>query len=138
MLMATVGMVWNVTTRVLRQRHVPQQRLGRVSTSMRLISLCATSIGGAAAGIVAETAGVRAVGLITTLAATVALTIILGAPLDHLGQPQQRHSADANPTAQHRSPDKAPDAHANQAQLRGTVTAHRPETAGRGNPPSSQ
>lgn len=47
--MAAVGMVWNVTTRVLRQCLVPQQLLGRVSTSMRLIALCATPVGGAAA-----------------------------------------------------------------------------------------
>ena len=97
MTMAAVGMVWNVTTRVLRQRYVPQQLLGRVSTSMRLISLCATPIGGATAGLVAETAGVRAVGIVTTLAATLALLIVRGAPLRRIGERQRTHAADAQP-----------------------------------------
>lgn len=97
MVMAAVGMVWNVTARVLRQRDVPLHLLGRVSTSMRLISLCATPVGGAAAGLVAETAGVRAVGFVTTVAATLALLIVLGAPLDRTSTPPRRPGPDGTP-----------------------------------------
>lgn len=87
MLMAAASMVWNVTTRVLRQRCVPHRLLGRVSTSMRLLSLGATPIGGAAAGLVAELAGIRAVGIVTTVAAAIALLVVLSAPLARLNQP---------------------------------------------------
>lgn len=82
LLMSVVGTVWNVTARVLRQQRVPHELLGRVSTSMRLVSLAATPVGGVAAGVVAAAAGVQAVGVVTTIAAAVALVLVLGARAD--------------------------------------------------------
>lgn len=66
------GMLWNVATRVVRQRLTPDPVLGRMTATMQLISLAATPIGGLLGGVIAEAAGVRSVGYLAVTAAVIA------------------------------------------------------------------
>ena len=79
------AMTWTVTTRVLRQRRVPEHLLGRVSVTIRLVALCTAPVGGALAGAVAATWGVRSVGVVTAIAAALALALLWNAPVDGSG-----------------------------------------------------
>jgi MFS family permease len=52
--------VWNVVTVSLRQRIVPADLLGRVTSSYRVVGLAATPLGAAAGGLVAKAFGLHA------------------------------------------------------------------------------
>jgi hypothetical protein len=70
------SLVWNVGSRVLRQTLVPDALLGRVTATMALVDLVAAPIGGLLGGLVAEVAGVRAVGGVAITANVVALALL--------------------------------------------------------------
>lgn len=72
LLLGLAGMLWNVTSRVVRQRLTPDRLLGRITTTMQLTSLAATPVGGLLGGLVAEVAGLRSVGYVAVGAAVVA------------------------------------------------------------------
>jgi predicted MFS family arabinose efflux permease len=67
-LLGVGSLIWNITTRVLRQRLVPAAVLGRVTATMALVALSATPLGALLGGVVAELAGVRAVGAVAVTA----------------------------------------------------------------------
>ena len=67
-----VGMVWNVASRVLRQRLTPPEVLGRATATMKLLALIATPAGAVLGGVVAEIGGVRSVGWVGVGAAMAA------------------------------------------------------------------
>ena len=79
-LTAVPGMVWNVTTRVVRQVHLPVAVLGRVSSVVRLIALCAAPAGAVIGGAVAEAHGVAAVTWVALVAGIVSLGMLVRIP----------------------------------------------------------
>lgn len=60
LLLGMTTMIWNVVTVSLRQRIVPAELLGRVTSSYRVVGLGAMPIGAAAAGVLAKVSGLHA------------------------------------------------------------------------------
>lgn len=76
--LGSTGTVWNVASRTVRQRRVPSELLGRVTTAMMLVSLVMAPLGGLAAGAVAELYGVRTAPAIAVLATLASLVVLRG------------------------------------------------------------
>lgn len=72
LLIGTTSMIWNVLTVSLRQRIVPADLLGRVTSSYRVIGLGAMPIGAALAGLLAKTFTLHTPYLVSGLAILVA------------------------------------------------------------------
>ncbi len=83
-LTAVPGMVWNVTTRVVRQVHLPVAVLGRVSSVVRLMALCAAPAGAVIGGAVAEAHGVAAVTWVALASGLVALALLIAIPAERM------------------------------------------------------
>ena len=94
--LALPGMVWNVTTRVVRQVHLPVAVLGRVSSVVRTIALCATPAGAILGGAVAEAHGVAAVTWVALATAVVATGLLASIPA-RLVPPVGGHPATDDP-----------------------------------------
>lgn len=74
--LGAAGIVWNITSRVVRQQRVAAPLLGRVSASMKLLALAAAPIGGVLGGLVADLAGVRWVGALGLSCGVVAAVVL--------------------------------------------------------------
>ncbi|HJQ01052.1 MAG TPA: MFS transporter [Jatrophihabitans sp.] len=83
LLVGAVSMVWNVVTVSLRQRLVPAELLGRVTSSYRVIGLGAMPVGAALGGVLAKGYGLHMPYLVSGLvlaAATIGCLPLLGEP----------------------------------------------------------
>ena len=90
--LGAAGIVWNITSRVIRQQRVAAPLLGRVSASMKLLALAAAPIGGVLGGLVADLAGVRWVGALG-LSFGVAAAVVLWSVDPDRGHPMDRSDA---------------------------------------------
>jgi predicted MFS family arabinose efflux permease len=88
-LLGAASMVWNVVTVSLRQRLVPAELLGRVTSSYRVIGLGAMPVGAGAAGLLAKGYGLHmpylVSGLVLAVATLACLPFITEVPV-HQGE----------------------------------------------------
>ncbi|WP_341253419.1 MFS transporter [Euzebya pacifica] len=96
------GIVWNISSRVIRQQRVPAPLLGRVSASMKMLALAAAPVGGVLGGVVADLAGVRWVGALA-LSFGVAAAVVLWRVDPDMRPREDQPSEPARPTASRRS-----------------------------------
>ena len=96
------GIVWNISSRVIRQQRVPAPLLGRVSASMKMLALAAAPVGGVLGGVVADLAGVRWVGALA-LSFGVAAAVVLWRVDPDMQPREDQPSEPALPTASLRS-----------------------------------
>ena len=96
------GIVWNISSRVIRQQRVPAPLLGRVSASIKLLSLAAAPVGGVLGGVVADLAGVRWVGALA-LSFGVAAAVVLWRVDPDMQPPEDQSSEPVLPMAIRRS-----------------------------------
>jgi predicted MFS family arabinose efflux permease len=95
------SMIWNVTSRVLRQTLVPGALLGRVTATMALVALAAAPLGGIIGGLVAELAGIRAVGAVTVTTSLLAAALLLPVTTGAITE-ARAHATGAGSGAPHR------------------------------------
>lgn len=81
-----VSAVWNIATISYRQRVVPGQLLGRVTSVYRLIAFLGMPVGAILAGVLTSAVGIRTTYLICGSTLLIA-TIAINAPLRHLPTP---------------------------------------------------